>query len=129
MSQRLLQRLDRQARRRGVQKTPLAERYLEEAVSMAEHPGIVFRDGAGGREAAIAGHRLRVWEVIETVLAEDGNAEAAAAYLSLPLPLVQAAAGYYADHQAEIDAAIQSNDEMAAEAEERWRRQSAAFER
>jgi hypothetical protein len=29
------------------------EHYLEEAVRIADHPGIVFRDGAGGRLSAV----------------------------------------------------------------------------
>lgn len=125
----VIDRLDRQARRRGIQRTPLAERYLEEAVSMAEHPGIMFMDGAAGRAAALAGHRLRVWQVVETVQDEDGDLAAAAEYLSLPVGLVQAAMGYYLDHREEIEGQIRDNHEIATQAEAAWLRQRSAPER
>jgi uncharacterized protein (DUF433 family) len=122
-----LQRLVAQARRRGVPKTRVAEQYLEEAVRMADHPGIVFRDGAGGRRAALAGHRLDVWQVIETVRQESGSVEAAAEYLRISPGLVGAAVGYHADNRAEIEDWIQRNAAMAQETEEAWRRRQAAL--
>ncbi len=122
-----LRRLIAQARRRGVPKTRVAEQYLEEAVRMADHPGIVFRDGAGGRRAALAGHRLDVWQVIETIGQESGSVEAAAEYLGISPGLLGAAVGYYADYRAEIDDWIQRNAVMAQETEEAWRRRQAAL--
>jgi uncharacterized protein (DUF433 family) len=117
-----VQRLTRQAQRSGQAKTSLAERYLEEGVRMAEHPAIVFRNGPAGRRPGLAGRGLDVWEVIETVKNEDGNAEAAAAYLDIGLHLVAAALDYYASYQDEIDAWIEANAAQAAEAEASWRR-------
>lgn len=122
-----VRRLVAQASRRGVPKTRVAEQYLEEAVRMADHPGIVFRDGAGGRRAALAGHRLDVWQVIETVRQEGGSVEAAAEYLGLSPGLVGAAVGYYADYRGEIDDWIRRSKTTAQEREEAWRRRQAAF--
>lgn len=122
-----VRRLVAQAQRRGVPKTRVAEQYLEEAVRMADHPGIVFRDGAGGRRAALAGHRLDVWQVVETVRNEGGNVEAAADYLGISAGLAGAAVGYYADYRDEIDAWIERNAAMASEAEEAWRRRQRVF--
>jgi uncharacterized protein (DUF433 family) len=109
-------------------KTRVAEEYIEEAIRMADHPGIAFRDGPAGRRAVLAGHRLDVWQVVETVRAEGGDQQAAARYLGLSPGLVGAAISYYADYPREIDAWIERNLEEAAEAEAAWRRRQAALE-
>jgi uncharacterized protein (DUF433 family) len=123
-----VRRLIAQGRRRGVPKTSVAEQYLEEAVRMADHPGIVFRDGAAGRRAALAGHRLDVWQVMETVRQEGGDVDAAASYLSISPGLVGAAVGYYADYRDEVEEWIDRNNAMAEEAEAAWRRRQAALQ-
>lgn len=122
-----VQRLLKQARFRGLAKTQLAERYIEEAVRMAEHPGIVFREGSGGRRAALAGHRLDVWQVVETVRAERGNRETAAEYLRVSRGLVEAAVGYYADYKNEVDDFVGRNEAMAKHAADAWRRKQAVL--
>lgn len=55
LPQRVLKRLEEQAAARGATKTALAECYLAEAVAVAEHPGIVFRDGPAGEPGSSAG--------------------------------------------------------------------------
>ncbi len=95
---------------------------------MAEHPGIVFRNGAGGRRAALAGHRLDVGQVVETVANEDGDVDAAAEYLGISPGLVGATVGYYADYRDKVDAWIERNSAVARDAEEAWRRRQAAFQ-
>lgn len=117
-----IQRLTHQAERSGQLKTGLAEQYLEEGVRMAEHPGIVFRRGPAGRRAGLAGHRLDVWEVVETVRNEGGNPQAAAVYLDLSPNLVTAALDYYADYRQEIDEWIERNQALAEDSEASWRR-------
>ena len=124
-----VRRLIAHSRRRGIPKTSVAEQYLEEAVRMADHPGIVFRDGPAGRRAALAGHRLDVWQVVETVQHAGGDVEAAAEYLGASPGLVGAAVGYYADYRDEVDEWIGRNAAMAEEAEAAWRRRQAAFQR
>jgi len=89
---------------------------------MEEHPGIVFRAGPAGRRAGLAGHRLDVWQVVETIRNEGGEIEAAAAYLDLSPGLVAAAVGYYGDHAEEIDVEIAENARLAAEMEAGWQR-------
>ena len=108
--------LNRQAAKEGLSQTAMAERYLEEGVRVAEHPGIVFRGGPAGRRAAVVGGP-DVWEVVETFLAEKRNLGATARYLNLPAGLVRAAVDYYADHADEIDAWMQRNQLLADEAE------------
>jgi uncharacterized protein (DUF433 family) len=124
LPQQVLERLEEQASARGATKTALAERYLVEAVAVAEHPGIVFRDGPAGRRAGVVGGP-DVWEVIETFQDAGADAAAAARYLELPVGLVQAAIGYYADNRAEIDGWIAHNAAVAEEAEAAWQRRQA----
>ena len=89
---------------------------------MAEHPGIVFRDGPAGRRPGLAGHGLDVWEIVETIQNEGGNHQAAAAYLGISLTLVIAALDYYLDYTDEIDQWIDRNRALAADAEASWLR-------
>lgn len=52
---------------------------------MADHPGLVFREGPTGRRPRLAGGP-DVWEVIETFLDEARDVEAAARYLETTIP-------------------------------------------
>lgn len=56
------------------------------------------------------GSGLDVWEVIATIRDNDGSIGDAAAYLEIPVGLVQAAAAYYGEYQGEIDAEIELNE-------------------
>lgn len=104
------ERLAGSARRAGVPERALAQRYLEEGLRHDAHPLIQFLDGASGRRASMVGSGLDVWEVIATVRDNDGSIEQAAAYLEIPVGLVQAAVAYYGEYQDEIDAEIELNE-------------------
>lgn len=90
---------------------------------MDEHPGVVFKDGPGGRRAALA-FGPDVWEVVKVLreLDERGDAAigAAAELLALSPAKVRVAMRYYADYQAEIDAEIEDADRVSIEAEQAW---------
>jgi len=120
-----LDRLDRQARSLGEPKTRVGERLLDEGLRMAEHPGIVFRDGPAGRRAALAGGP-DVWEVIATVKGAEETGEAAiaatAAWASLSPAQVRTAVRYYADYRDEIDSRIRQNLETADREHAAWQR-------
>lgn len=119
------QKLLERARRAHLPERTLAQRYLEEGLRGDAHPLIHFLDGPSGRRASIVGRGLDVWEVIATVLDNDGSVTEAAAYLQVPAGLVQAAVAYYGEYRDEIDAEIAAN-----EAEyERGRAAAAAGER
>lgn len=96
------ERLGQRARRVGVAERTLAQRYLEEGLRHDAHPLIQFLDGTSGRRASLIGRGLDVWEVIATVRDNGGFTEAAA-YLQIPVGLVEAAASYYGEHREEID--------------------------
>lgn len=121
-----LARLDARQRRAGQTKSRLAQRYIAEGMAMEDHPGIVFRDGPGGRRPALAGGP-DVWQVIGVLRGSGKRAEAAvrhtADWLGLTLDQVRAATGYYAAHADEIDDWIRRNDEEADAAEAAWRRE------
>ncbi len=82
---------------------------------MDEHPLVRFADGPAGRRARLIGGP-DVWELIAVAKDNEGDLAETAAYLELPLGLVQAAASYYAAYADEIDAHIERNRRAAAEA-------------
>lgn len=98
----------------------LAQRYIEEGLRVDEHPLVRFADGPMGRRAALIGTGLDVWEVVATIRDNDGDPEAAAAYLEKPVQLVQAAVAYYGAYPAEIDRMIERNQLAAEEAHAAW---------
>ncbi len=104
------QKLLEGARRAHLPERTLAQRYVEEGLRRDDHPLIHFLDGPSGRRASIVGRGLDVWEVIATVLDNDGSVTEAAAYLQIPTGLVQAAAAYYGEYRDEIDAEIAANE-------------------
>ena len=123
----VVDRLERRGARSGLNKSRLAERYIDEGVRMDDHPGIVFRDGPTGRRAGLAAGP-DVWEVIgalrSTGLERDDAIQATAEWSSLSVRQVRDAIGYYSEYPAEIDERIRRNHEEADEAERRWREQS-----
>lgn len=123
----LVEQLARQAELSGASASALAERYIEEGLRMDEHPLIVFRDGAAGRRAAIAGTRLDVWQLIDTLRACDNDQAEAAAYLEIPETWVRAAARYYGAYQDEVDTFAERAHTLADREEELWRGEQAVL--
>jgi uncharacterized protein (DUF433 family) len=111
-----ISRLGARAQRVHLAPRTLAQRYVEEGLRMDEHPLVRFADGPAGRRARLLGTGKDVWEVIEVVRDNDGDAAETARYLEIPLGLVQAAIAYYGAYTAEVDQAIQVNQQEAAEA-------------
>lgn len=92
---------------------------------MDEHPLIQFREGAAGRRAAVAGTRLDVWQVIETLKNSENSVERTADYLSLPETWVRACIRYYTAYPDEVDAFADRERATAAREEELWRGEQA----
>jgi hypothetical protein len=121
----LLARLRRRAQAiPGANTSALAQRLVDEGLRMAEHPGILFKDGPTGRRAALA-YGPDVWEVIKFLreIDERGPAAltAAADVLAIDVHRVSAAVTYYGDYREEIDAEIAAADEASERAERAWR--------
>ena len=130
MDASVLDRLERRGARTGLNKSRLAERYIDEGIRVEDHPGIVFRDGPTGRRPGLAGGP-DVWEVIGVLNGAPKRGEAAiiytADYLNLTSTQVRSAVSYYSAYSVEIDEWIARNDEEAEAAEAMWRREQAAL--
>ena len=119
----LMDELERHAREVGTSFNGLVERYVDEGLRTDEHPLIVFRDGTAGRRAALAGTRLDVWQVIETVRNSGNSPADAADYLGLSEAQVRACVRYYALYTTEIDEWIERMHAFAERQEAAWRRE------
>ncbi len=121
----LLARLRQRARAMtGASAAGLAQRLIDEGLRMADHPGVIFKDGPSGRRAALA-YGPDVWEVIKFLreIDERGPAaiDAAAEVFAVDTSRISTATSYYGDYVGEIDAEIAQADEASARAEEAWR--------
>jgi hypothetical protein len=121
----LLARLRRRAQSvTGSNASALAQRLIDEGLRMADHPGVIFKDGPSGRRAALA-YGPDIWEVIKFLreVDERGPAalDAAADVFAVDPTRIATAVSYYGDYSDEIDAEIDAADEASARAEEAWR--------
>src|SRR6266851_3356089 len=121
----LLARLRRRASAAtGSTTSALAQRLIDEGLRMADHPGMIFKDGPSGRRAALA-YGPDVWEVIKFLheVDERGPAaiDAAAEVFAVDTSRISTAISYYGDYSDEIDAEIAEADEASARAEAAWR--------
>lgn len=121
---RLLARLRRRAQATpGATVSGLAQRLVDEGLRMAEHPGIVFKEGPSGRRAALV-FGPDVWEIVKFLREIDERGEdalqAAVEMLNLAEPRIRAAMHYYSAFPDEIDAEIAQADEESQAAEAAW---------
>jgi uncharacterized protein (DUF433 family) len=128
----LREALAERAREAGTSASALYERYLDEGLRQERHPLVLFRAGEGGRRPVLAGTRLTVAQVIETLKATDGATDAerirdTAEYLAIPVPYVVASIRYYADYKDEIDTWRRQVAEAAAREREAWQREQAVL--
>jgi hypothetical protein len=115
----------------GMSLSSAANRLVDEALRMAEHPGVIFRSGPTGRRAALAAGP-DVWEVIRAVksahAAEPGlNSDDLVGLVSdntgVALRRVNTAVRYWAAYPGEVDAEIAAADAAEEAAEQAWRRE------
>jgi uncharacterized protein (DUF433 family) len=115
--------LDERASERSESRNSLVERLLDEGLRTDRHPLIHFREGGSGlRRPALAGTRLYVWQVIETLRQSGNSVPDAAEYLSLPERDIRAAVDYYADFTDEVDAYRDEERAFERRERERWER-------
>jgi len=126
-SEQTLERLDERAHEMRETRTGLAERYLDEGLRMDAHPGIGFADGPAGRRPILLGTGLDVGEVVATIKQNRGSAEAAGAYLDVPMSAVRAAVRYYAAFPEEIDERLERQASVAERAQAAAIRERAIF--
>jgi hypothetical protein len=121
----LLARLRRRAQSiAGSNTSALAQRLIDEGLRMADHPGIIFKDGPSGRRAALA-YGPDIWEIIKFLREIDDRGpaalEAAAEAFAVDAGRIATAVSYYGDYPGEIDAEIAAADEASLRAEQAWR--------
>jgi hypothetical protein len=115
----------------GMSLSSAANRLVDEALRMGEHPGVVFRPGPTGRRAAlVAGPD--VWEIIRAVksarsaepgLPEEELIALVAENTGVPAPSIRAAVRYWASYPHEVDAEIAAAEAAEDAAEQAWHRE------
>ncbi len=121
-----LDHLEREARRAGVTRSELARTLIEEGLRMAEHPGIVFREGAAGRRPAIAGGPQIWWiaSIFRRLGLDAADLVASTVKLTeLPPHQVGVALRYYMAYPDEVNAWIDRNNALADEGYADWVRE------
>ncbi len=115
----------------GMSLSSAANRLVDEALRMAEHPGVIFRPGPTGRRAALAAGP-GLWEVIRAVkpahAAEPGlNSDDLVSLVSdntgIALRPLTTAVRYWAAYPGEVDAEIAAADAAEEAAEQAWLRE------
>lgn len=115
----------------GMSISSAANRLVDEALRMSEHPGIVFRPGPTGRRAGlVAGPD--VWEIVRAVksarahepeLAEAGLLALVAENTGVPVRLLRVAVRYWASYPDEVEAELAAAEAADDAAEAAWRRE------
>jgi hypothetical protein len=115
----------------GMSLSSAANRLVDEALRMNEHPGIVFRAGPTGRRAALAGGP-DVWEVIRAVRSAhetepDLDGDSVLRLISdntgVAVPLLSTAVRYWAAYPDEVDSEIAAAQAAEEAAEQSWQRE------
>jgi hypothetical protein len=115
----------------GMSLSSAANRLVDEALRMSEHPGIVFRPGPTGRRAGLV-NGPDVWEVVRAIksaraveddLPEEDMLALVAGNTGVPVRLIRAAVRYWASYPAEVDAEIAAADAAEEHAENAWQRE------
>lgn len=116
----LRERLAAMAEAEGTSLTALVERFLQEGLAIAEHPGIVFKPGPSGRRAALAGGP-DVWEIAAALRHASGSEarriEAVSKEFGIHERQVVIALNYAAANREEIESHVRANDVALEEAE------------
>ncbi len=104
----------------------LAQRYIDEGMRLDRHPGIVFRDGPGGRRAVVVGGP-DVWEVVTAARSAPERGEklmqALAERIGVPSEKIRIAIRYYAEYPEEVDRFITMVEQEAEELEQTFERE------
>ncbi|MBV9382289.1 MAG: hypothetical protein JOY82_20540 [Streptosporangiaceae bacterium] len=115
----------------GMSLSSAANRLVDEALRMNDHPGIVFRAGPTGRRAGLASGP-DVWEVVRAVksaraaepeMGERELLEMVAGNTGVPVRLLRVAIGYWAAYPDEVDAKIAAAEAAEEAALQAWRRE------
>ncbi len=115
----------------GLSLSSAANRLVDEALRMTEHPGIIFRPGPTGRRASLSGGP-DIWEVIRAIksaraaesgLHDDDLLDLVSGNTGISPRLLSTAVRYWAAYPEEIDAEIAIADAAEEAAEQAWLRE------
>jgi hypothetical protein len=115
----------------GMSLSSAANRLVDEALRMTEHPGVTFRPGPTGRRAALVGGP-DVWEIIRAIrsahatepeLSSDDMLSLVSDNTGITLRLLRTAVRYWAAYPDEVDAEIAVADSAEEAAEQAWQRE------
>jgi hypothetical protein len=115
----------------GMSLSSAANRLVDEALRMSEHPGIAFRAGPTGRRAALASGP-DIWEAVRAIksaraaepdLTEDDLLALVSGNTGVPVRLLRIAIRYWASYPGEIDTEIAAAQAAEDAAEDAWRRE------
>lgn len=119
------------ARHPGSSGSSVANRFVDEALRMDEHPGIVFRDGRSGRRAVLVGGPdvREVIRAVKSARTAEPDLEATdvvtlvESNTGVPARLIDVAVRYWSSYPDEIDAWITEAEALEAEVFAAWERQ------
>lgn len=109
----------------------MAYRFVDEALRMDEHPGVLFRDGRTSRRAVlVSGPDVReVIRAVKSARAAEPSLDATGIVAlvetntGVPVRLIDTAIRYWSSYPDEIDAWISDVDAVEAETYAAWERQ------
>ena len=115
----------------GASGSSIANRFVDEALRMDEHPGVIFRDGPSGRRAVlIGGPDVReVIRAVRSARAAEPQLDAAAIVAlierntGVAARLIDVAVRYWSSYPDEVDSWVADVDALEAEALAAWERQ------
>lgn len=119
------------ARHPGSSGSSVTNRFVDEALRMEEHPGVLFRDGPTGRRAVLVGGPdvREVIRAVKSVRAAEPGLDAAAVVAlvesntGVSARLVNTAIRYWSAYPDQIDAWIADVEAVEGEALAAWERQ------
>jgi hypothetical protein len=119
------------ARHPGWSGSSLANRFVDEALRMEEHPGVVFRGGASGRRAVLVGgpdvraivRAVKSVREAESDLIPGAVLALVATNTGVSVRLIETAVRYWSAHPDEIDSWIADIETVELEHYTAWARQ------
>lgn len=119
------------ARHPGASGSSAANRFVDEALRMDEHPGVLFRDGRTGRRAVLVGgpdvreliRAVKSARSAEPELDATGIVALVETNTGVPARLIDTAVRYWSSYPDEIDAWITDIAALEAETLAAWERQ------
>ena len=122
ISEESFKKLESQGKRKRENVSEIGRRLIEEGLRMEAHPGIVFRDGVSGRQAALAGGPALWWIVKDFRDWHDEShpADQTVGAASVYPYQIRLALKYYSDFPDEIDERIALHEEESERAYSAW---------